>query len=119
MTQAYKSKNFVTAESFARRLLDLNPNNPKLINNAKKVVQMSQKEGRNAIKINYNPQDNFLICAGSFTPMPRGREPLPVVCPYCNASYDPSQFNGSVCNICNLSKIGTETVGLVVFNAEA
>ena len=119
MTQAYKSKNFVTAESFARRLLDLNPNNPKLINNAKKVVQMSQKEGRNAIKINYNPQDNFLICAGSFTPMPRGREPLPVVCPYCNASYDPSQFTGSVCNICNLSKIGTETVGLVVFNAEA
>ena len=117
MTQAYKSKNYVTAESFARRLLDLNPNNAKMISNAKKVVQMSQKEGRNAMKISYNPQDNFLICAGSFIPLPRGREPLPISCPYCGASYDP-KFMGTICTVCNLAKVGTETVGLVVYNAE-
>ena len=117
MTQAYKAKNYVTAESFARRLLDLNPNNAKMISNAKKVVQMSQKEGRNAMKISYNPQDNFLICAGSFIPLPRGREPLPISCPYCGASYDP-KFMGTICTVCNLAKVGTETVGLVVYNAE-
>ena len=52
-----------------------------------------------------------------FIPLPRGREPLPISCPYCGSSYDP-KFMGTICTVCNLAKVGTETVGLVVYNAE-
>ena len=61
MLTAFKSKNFITAESFARRLLDMEKLPDKLRKQATKVVQKSQSEGRNAMKLNFNRKFFFMF----------------------------------------------------------
>ena len=77
MTQAYKMKNYITAETFARRVLDLSPTNKKIVATAKKIVQISHKEGRNAVNIDYNSKEGFSICCKSFKAMSQTADPPP------------------------------------------
>merc|ERR1711871_887160 len=72
MTGAYKAGNFITAEGFAKRLLDLPKIGDKLKSNAMKVIKKSQKEGRNALKIKYNPDDLFKVCGSKLVLIERG-----------------------------------------------
>ena len=77
---------------------------------AKKVLAISESEGRNAHTIEYDERNPFTICCGSLTPIYKGS---PIIrSPYCNAGYKP-EFKGTLCTIDGMSQVGTETVGLV------
>merc|ERR1719298_43684 len=65
MTQAYKGGNFITAASFARRLLDLPDSSAQgkseLHNKAQTVLQKSEQKARNEFKLNYDERNPFEI----------------------------------------------------------
>ena len=109
MVAAFKSKNYVTAEGFARRLLDVDRVPEKLRKTATKIVQKSQHEGRNAMQLNYSPNARFSICGASLTPISEGKEILR--CPYCGTAYG-NDYQGRTCDTCKISSVGVETVGL-------
>jgi coatomer protein complex subunit alpha (xenin) len=109
MVAAFKAKNFITAEGFARRLLDVDRVPEKLRKTATKIVQKSQHEGRNAVQLNYDPNGRFDVCGASLTPIAQGKELLR--CPYCGTGYG-AEYKGRVCDTCSISSVGVETVGL-------
>ena len=114
MVSAFKLKNFITAASFATRLMELpdasTEKNKGLKQKARKVLAKSEQEGRNAHKIDYDERNPFVICAGSLKPIYRGSDL--VRCPYCGSAYTPD-YKGKLCPTCNMSQIGLETLGLV------
>ncbi|RHY21982.1 hypothetical protein DYB25_003707 [Aphanomyces astaci] len=116
MTNAFKANNFITASSFCARLLEIpevnTERNIKLQQTAKKVAMKANKEARNEHQIDYSDSKGFTICARSLTPLYTGAG-NDTRCPYCAATYQ-AQFQGSLCDICGISKIGEETLGLVV-----
>ena len=83
---------------------------------AKAVLQKSEAEARNALKVDYDDHTPFVLCAGSLTPIYRGA-PL-VRSPFSGAAYQPS-FKGSVCVIDSMAQVGLETLGLVSAHAKA
>eukprot|EP01033_Poteriospumella_lacustris_P007250 gene7250-5216_t len=117
MATAFKNKNFVNASSFARRLLDFpelsTEKQADLRSKALKVLQKSEQQGRNETEIDYDERNPFSIDADKFKPLYRG-SPV-VTCPYCSSNYSPS-FKGQLCKLCDLSSVGTETIGLVTMS---
>jgi coatomer protein complex subunit alpha (xenin) len=116
MTNAFKSGNFITAASFCRRLLEIpevasGDRQEKLRVTAIKVLQKSEKEARNEHQLDYQDSKPFSLCAKSFSPLYMGDRDAR--CPYCNAAYR-AEFKGHLCDICGISKVGEETIGLVV-----
>jgi coatomer protein complex subunit alpha (xenin) len=114
MVQSFKIKNYITAATFAHRLLELpdisSDKNADMKQKAQKVIIKSEKEARNEHTLQYNDRNPFDIDCASFLPIYRGS---PVVkCAYCGSAYDPSMKN-KVCKTCGLSLIGVETIGLV------
>ncbi len=77
---------------------------------AKNVLAKSQKEARNAHKIDYDEAVGFQLCAKSLTPIYRGTPS--VRSPYSGAAYH-ERFKHEVCVIDGIAEIGTETLGLV------
>ena len=77
------------------------------------MLQKSEAEARNALKVDYDERTPFALCAGSLTPIYRGAEL--VRSPYSGAAYLPS-FKGTVCVIDCMAAIGLETLGLVSLN---
>jgi coatomer protein complex subunit alpha (xenin) len=118
MATAFKNKNYVNACSFARRLLDFpelsTEKQAELKSKALKVLQKSEQQGRNEVEIDYDERNPFSIDCDKFKPLYRG-SPL-VNCPYCGSSYSPS-FKGQLCKLCEISAVGTETIGLVTMSA--
>lgn len=114
MVNAFKLKNFITAASFARRLLELpdvaSEKNAQLRGKAQKVLQKSELNARNEHSLNYDERNPFVLCCQTLTPIYRGSELLR--CPYCQAAYLP-KFKNQLCATCQLSQIGLETLGLV------
>jgi coatomer protein complex subunit alpha (xenin) len=119
MSVCYKFQNFIHAAGFARRLLEMpdisSAKNAALATKAKKVLQLSEQQARNAHKIDYDPAQPFTICAGSLTPIYKGVESI--VSPFSGAVYLP-RFKGSVCAIDGMSAVGIETLGLVCSNVQ-
>ncbi|CAK4134204.1 unnamed protein product [Aphanomyces euteiches] len=116
MTNAFKANNFITASSFCARLLEIpevnTERNIKLQQTAKKVAMKANKEARNEHQIDYSDSKGFVICARTLTPLYTGAGG-DVRCPYCAASYQ-AAFQGTLCDVCGISSIGEETLGLVV-----
>jgi len=114
MTTAFKSKNFINAAGFARRLLELPDVNTERHADtrriAQKVVQKSEKEGRNEHQIDYDEKNPFSLDCNTMKPIYKGSPSIK--CPYCGSSYDPSS-KGSVCQTCDIASVGLDTVGLV------
>ncbi|TYZ51366.1 hypothetical protein PybrP1_006004 [[Pythium] brassicae (nom. inval.)] len=116
MTNAFKSNNFITAASFCRRLLEIqevaaHPRHEKLRLTARKVLQKAEKEARNEHQLDYQDAKPFVLCARSFSPLYLGERD--VRCPYCASAYRP-EFKRSLCDVCCISRVGEETIGLVV-----
>lgn len=113
MGTAFKSKNFITAASFARRLLELpdmkSERNADLRVKATKVLQKSEAMARNEHTLNYNDSTIFRINCSELIPMQSGEG---VECPYCGSVYS-NEMRGKDCLTCKVSKIGVETIGLV------
>jgi coatomer protein complex subunit alpha (xenin) len=120
MFTAFKAKNYINAAGFARRLLELPDVNSErhadTRTKAQKVIQKSEKEGRNEHQIDYDEMNPFVLDCNTLKPIYKGS---PVVkCPFCKSSYVP-ESKGQICNTCQISKIGEETVGLVTMAASA
>ena len=116
MSLAYKLKNFIHASSFARRLLELpdaqHPSNKNIADKAKRVIASCNKQGGNSFKdLNYDEDKPFIVCPASLTPIYSG-EPS-VRSPFSGAAYKPG-CKGQICKVDGMSKIGEETIGLVL-----
>eukprot|EP00752_Nemacystus_decipiens_P007324 g6553.t1 len=114
MASAFKGKNFITAASFAQRLLELpdlsSERHADLRTKATKVLQKSQQMARNEHTLDYDERNPFEVDCQNLKPIYRGSPSCK--CPYCGSAYQPFA-KGSVCVTCGLSQIGVETLGLV------
>lgn len=104
----FKLKNFQTASSFAKRLLELGPK-ADVASQTRKVLQACEKSGSDEHKLNYSEHNPFSACAASYTPIYRGK--AETKCPLCESSYHP-EYENSVCRVCSVASIGRDTIGL-------
>jgi len=95
-------KNYGTAYHLASRLIEYELD-PKEEEQAQKVLKYSEQKGRvNAVELNYDEKNPFVICAKSFTPIFFGSPSIK--CLYCSANYKPD-YDGQVCSICKIGLI--------------
>jgi len=77
------------------------------------VVKFAEQNSTNAVKLNYDERNPFLICCHSFTPIYKGNPT--VNCPYCNAPYLP-QYKDKLCQVCGIAQIGKPCSGFQLIN---
>merc|ERR1719245_1066228 len=106
----FKLKNYKTAGSFARRLLELGPK-PDVAQQTRKILQACDKNPTDEHKLDYDEFNPFDICAESYTPVYRGSEC--VISPLSGAKYLP-EFKGEVCRVDGVSQIGKSVAGLKI-----
>ncbi|XP_067949452.1 coatomer subunit alpha-like isoform X2 [Watersipora subatra] len=107
-TLFFKLKNFKTAASFARRLLELGPK-PEMAKQTRTILQHCERTPTDAHELKYDQHNPFDICAASYTPIYRGK---PVVkCPLSGACYLP-EYKGQVCRVSQTTEIGKDSIGL-------
>jgi len=116
MITSYKAENFVTAASFAKRLIQGNfgppEKNKDVLTQARQVAQICEQKGTDKHQVNFDPKataDDFKLCAGSLNPIGAGE--VAVKCPYCGSSYH-SSYKGKLCDTCQLAEIGANTLGI-------
>mmetsp|Transcript_5230 Transcript_5230/g.13004 ORF Transcript_5230/g.13004 Transcript_5230/m.13004 type:complete len:1219 (-) Transcript_5230:59-3715(-) len=116
MSVSVKAQNFVTAASFAKRLVQGSfgnaPQTQEVVAQARKVLQLSESKGTDANAINFDPRapiEDMKVCAGSLTPIVS--TDTIAQCPYCNSSYK-SSYKGKLCDTCQLAEIGANTLGI-------
>ncbi|XP_045438941.1 coatomer subunit alpha isoform X3 [Pipistrellus kuhlii] len=104
----FKLKNFKTAATFARRLLELGPK-PEVAQQTRKILAACEKNPTDAYQLNYDMHNPFDICAASYRPIYRGK---PVEkCPLSGACYSP-EFKGQICRVTTVTEIGKDVIGL-------
>jgi len=104
----FKLKNFKTAASFARRLLELGPK-PDVAQQTRKILAACEKTPTDAYDLKYDEHNPFDVCAASYTVIYRGK---PVVkCPLSGACYLP-EFKGQICRVTQVTEIGKDGIGL-------
>jgi coatomer protein complex subunit alpha (xenin) len=108
MNLTFKLKNYRTAASFARRLLELGPK-PDMAQQTRKLLQVCEKNPVDEAPMDYDEHNPFSVCGKSYKPIYRGKPEIK--CPFCSASYTP-QFQGEVCALCLVSEVGKDTMGL-------
>jgi coatomer protein complex subunit alpha (xenin) len=106
----FKLKNYKTAGSFARRLLELGPK-PEVAQQTRKILQACDKNPTDEHQLQYDEHNPFDICAASYTPIYKGAECESA--PLSGAKYLP-QFKGEVCRVDKVSQIGKSTAGLKI-----
>ncbi|GLV43141.1 Coat Protein (coatomer) alpha [Carabus blaptoides fortunei] len=104
----FKMKNYRTAASFAKRLLELGPRSD-VAQQARKILQACDINPVDELQLQYDEHNPFTVCGVSFKPIYRGKPEEK--CPLCGTSYVP-QYKGSVCNVCEVAEIGKDTSGL-------
>jgi coatomer protein complex subunit alpha (xenin) len=109
MTLAYKGKNYNTASTFCRRLLELNPS-PQITAKVRQVLAACEKNPQDEARLNYDPRNPFIVCGATFTPIYRGSKD--VICPYCGSHFVP-ETKGSICPVCELAEVGADASGLL------
>ena len=114
MGTAFKFKNFISAASFARRLLELpdmsSERNADLRVKATKVLQKSEQMARNEHELNYDESSAFKLDCKNFLPIYSGGDSIK--CSFCGSEYDASMKN-QVCLTCTYCLVGVNTIGLV------
>lgn len=104
----FKMKNYRTAASFAKRLLELGPRSD-VAQQARKILQACDINPVDELQLQYDEHNPFTVCGISFKPIYRGK--AEEKCPLCGTSYMP-QYKGSVCTVCEVAEIGKDTNGL-------
>lgn len=104
----FKLKNYKTAASFARRLLELGPR-PEVAQQARKILQACELNLNDEHTLEYDQHNPFNLCAITYKPIYKGKPEEK--CPLCAATYVPA-YKGTLCNVCELAEIGKEVVGL-------
>ncbi|XP_032833195.1 coatomer subunit alpha [Petromyzon marinus] len=104
----FKLKNFKTAATFARRLIELGPK-PDVGQQTRKILSACEKTPTDSHQLNYDMHNPFDICAATYKPIYRGK---PVEkCPLSGACYSP-EFKGETCRITKVTEIGKDVIGL-------
>jgi len=111
---SFKLKNFRTAASFARRLLELGPK-PEVAQQTRKILQACDKGGQDEVTLAYDEHNPFRLCAKTYVPIYQGKPEEK--CPLCNSSFQPS-FKGTLCPICTVSEIGKDCIGLRISTSQ-
>ncbi|BBN03852.1 coatomer subunit alpha [Marchantia polymorpha subsp. ruderalis] len=109
MTICFRLRNFNTAASFCRRLLELNLT-PAASTKARQVLQACERTPRDELQLNYDPRNPFVVCGQTYTPIYRGSED--VSCPFCTSRFVP-QVRGKICPVCDLATVGADASGLL------
>ncbi|KAF9585928.1 hypothetical protein BGW38_010979 [Lunasporangiospora selenospora] len=110
MTACYKHKNLQSAQTFARRLLELAPPG-QAATLARQIQQVAERNPRDEIQLDYDQFNSFVVCGISYTPIYRGSPS--VQCPYCRTHFKP-EYQGNLCTVCDISQIGSTGTGMVV-----
>lgn len=109
MSICFKAKNYYTAGSIARRLLELSLS-PNVARTARQVLQVCEKNPRDEMKLNYDPRNPFVVCGATYSPIYRGSKD--VSCPYCKARFVPETLH-KLCPVCDLAVVGADASGLL------
>uniref|UniRef100_A0A803WD19 COPI coat complex subunit alpha n=1 Tax=Ficedula albicollis TaxID=59894 RepID=A0A803WD19_FICAL len=104
----FKLKNFKSAATFARRLLELGPK-PEVAQQTRKILTACEKNPVDSQQLNYDQHNPFDICAASFRPIYRGK--ALERCPLSGACYSP-EFRGQICRVTTVTEIGKDVLGL-------
>lgn len=104
----FKLKNYKTAASFARRLLEFGPR-PEVAQQARKILQACEINPVDEHTLQYDEHNPFNLCAFTFRPIYRGKPEEK--CSLCGASYNPT-YKGMLCNVCEVAEIGKDVIGL-------
>lgn len=104
----FKLKNYKTAASFARRLLELGPR-PEVAQQARKILQACEVNLVDEHSLEYDEHNPFNLCAVTYRPIYKGKPEEK--CPLCGASFAP-QYKGTLCTICEVAEVGKEVIGL-------
>ncbi|CAA2953106.1 coatomer subunit alpha-1-like [Olea europaea subsp. europaea] len=110
MTVCYKAQNLSTAATFARRLLETNPTAENQEKLARQILHVAEKNMKDAIDLNYDFRNPFVVCGATYVPIYRGQKDI--TCPYCSSHFVPSQ-QGQLCTVCNLAELGSDASGLL------
>merc|ERR1712027_171871 len=93
----FKLKNYKTAGSFARRLLELGPK-PEVAQQTRKILQACDKNPTDEHKLDYDEFNPFDNCAESYTP-----------------KFKPG-YSGKLCaNICGVAQVGKKAQGMKIW----
>jgi len=114
MFTSFKNQNFVTAASFAKRLVQgsWGEQGAAIVPKARQVMANCEKNANDTHKINFDPKcntDDMKLCVGSYTLM-SATEPA-WKCPFCGSNYKAS-YKTKLCETCQLSEIGANTLGI-------
>lgn len=134
MNNNYKMQNFITAASFARLILELEPtgvrilyfnylqiftSKPETIPQIKKYYQAFQQKGTNALKLNFDVSLNVelrevtgYLCTATLTPLIDARSVSVSKCPLDGSVYEKATNAGRLCDTCQLCQIGADAIGL-------
>lgn len=104
----FKLKNYKTAASFARRLLELGPR-PEVAQQTRKILQACEVKPEDEHNLAYDEHNPFVLCAATFQPIYRGKPEKK--CSLCAASYIPS-YEGQRCVVCGVAEIDKSVIGL-------
>ena len=104
----FKMKNYKTAASFGKRLIELGPR-PDVSQQTRKILQVCNTNLTDELSLQYDEHNPFSLCGISYVPIYRGKPEEK--CALCSTSYLP-QYKGMLCNVCELSEIGKEGTGL-------
>ncbi|XP_022914728.1 coatomer subunit alpha [Onthophagus taurus] len=104
----FKMKNYKTAASFAKRLLELGPR-PEVAQQTRKLLLACDNNLTDELNLQYDEHNPFNLCGLSYKPIYRGN--AEEKCPLCSTSYLP-EYKGSLCNVCEVSEIGMKCSGL-------
>lgn len=111
----FKLKNYKTAASFARRLLELGPR-PEVAQQARKILQACEVNLVDEVQLQYEEYNPFKVCGISYTPIYHGKPEE--TCPFCGTSYDP-KYKGALCRVCEVSQVGKTSIGLRISNSQS
>ncbi|EFC46387.1 coatamer alpha subunit [Naegleria gruberi] len=111
MAICFKLENFVTAATFANRLLKMGPPE-KIQKQAAYVAQQKESKPTDKIELNYDDRNPFVVCNISHTPIYQGSDKI--ACSYCGAAYLP-RYDGELCTICEMGTIGKKLIGLYAY----
>jgi hypothetical protein len=104
MSSSVKTKNFNTAASFSRRLMEINPKSEHK-EQALKVLRVCDTNRTNEVDLTYDERNPFVVCTKSFRGQPLAR------CGFCTATFEP-KFKGQVCPVCEIGEIGFQGTGI-------
>lgn len=103
-----KAKNYATAATFAKRVMDASTDE-KALSAARQVLSASDRNPRDTVEIDYDHFSKFDVCAGSLTPIYQGQPS--VEDPYTGAKYKP-EFKGKLCTVSGVTEVGKPASGL-------